>query len=288
MRPGFGPTTSHNSALRRARARCRGELPHRRHAAGQAADRDGRAADRRDRHVVPHVHRPPAPAARRHAPQRQALSGRDRRSGLSRSSRLADDAHSRPRLDRRHCADRARARQTTGLSWASAHDPIGRLASLGQQIHANNRLKYAALFIIAALLLLFALLGLRALVDGGAGGAPRQPRPRRRTGVERGSPHRRDHGRNRAPRVRARARLSQRRRAADALRRRGLPLRGGDGFAAGVAGDQPVRPDAELAVLGDRQPGGDASPLPLLAGPFSRGGVSARSASSSSASSVSS
>jgi hypothetical protein len=40
--------------------------------------------------------------------------------------------------------------------------PLLDLASLDRQIHANNRLKFAALFVIAGALLLFALLGFRA------------------------------------------------------------------------------------------------------------------------------
>jgi hypothetical protein len=61
-------------------------------------------------------------------------------------------------------APTALGRQSTGLSWVASSGAVARLASLGQEIHANNRLKYAALFIAAALLLLLALLGLRAAV----------------------------------------------------------------------------------------------------------------------------
>ncbi len=61
-------------------------------------------------------------------------------------------------------APTALQRPSTGLSWVASDDAIGRLASLGQQIQANNRLKYVALFIVAGLLLLLALLGLRATV----------------------------------------------------------------------------------------------------------------------------
>lgn len=61
-------------------------------------------------------------------------------------------------------APTALGRTTTGLSWVAASNPIGRLASLDQQIQANNHLKYAALFIVAGLLLLLALLRLRAAV----------------------------------------------------------------------------------------------------------------------------
>ncbi len=55
-------------------------------------------------------------------------------------------------------------RHATGLSWVSATNAVGRLNSLGQQISANNRLKTTALWIVAGLLLLLALLGSRAAV----------------------------------------------------------------------------------------------------------------------------
>ena len=66
-------------------------------------------------------------------------------------------------------------------------------------------------------------------------------------------------GRNGAPGVRARALLPQRLGAPRALRRRRRAVRLRDGHAAGVAGGEPVRADAELAVLGDRQPDRDAA-----------------------------
>ncbi len=49
-----------------------------------------------------------------------------------------------------------------GLSWTAADHPLSRLAGLNRQIGANNRLKFAALFILAGLLLALALLGMRA------------------------------------------------------------------------------------------------------------------------------
>ena len=55
-------------------------------------------------------------------------------------------------------------RPTTTLSWIPAPHALGRLASLDQQIGATNRLKFPALFILAGLLLLLALLRLRAAV----------------------------------------------------------------------------------------------------------------------------
>jgi hypothetical protein len=54
--------------------------------------------------------------------------------------------------------------QATALSWAATSNPIGQLAHLNQQIGSNNRLKFAVLFVLAGLLLLLALLGLRAAV----------------------------------------------------------------------------------------------------------------------------
>jgi hypothetical protein len=48
------------------------------------------------------------------------------------------------------------------LGSVSSPDPLAALASLDRQIHANNRLKFPALFIVAGALLLLALLGLRA------------------------------------------------------------------------------------------------------------------------------
>lgn len=54
--------------------------------------------------------------------------------------------------------------QSTALSFAVTRSPLKRLAQLGRQIDNNNRLKFPVLFIIAGLLLLLALLGLRAAV----------------------------------------------------------------------------------------------------------------------------
>ena len=104
--------------------------------------------------------------------------------------------------------------------------------------------------------------------DGGPGGAARQPRARDGPGLERGAPVRRRLGRNRAPRARARAPLPQRVGAPRALRRSGRAVRVRHGHPTRVAGGEPVRPDAELALLGDRQPGRDAA-----ARAAARGGV---------------
>jgi hypothetical protein len=53
---------------------------------------------------------------------------------------------------------------STSLSWTPSSDPVGQLARLGSAINSNNRLKYPVLFILAGVLLLLALLGLRAAV----------------------------------------------------------------------------------------------------------------------------
>jgi len=53
---------------------------------------------------------------------------------------------------------------STSLSWTPAHDPIGQLTQLGRAIDVNNRLKFPVLFILAGVLLVLALLGLRAAV----------------------------------------------------------------------------------------------------------------------------
>lgn len=61
-------------------------------------------------------------------------------------------------------APTALGHQWNNLSWTAASNPLGRLAHLNRQIVSNNRLKFPVLFIIAGLLLLLALLGLRAAV----------------------------------------------------------------------------------------------------------------------------
>jgi hypothetical protein len=53
---------------------------------------------------------------------------------------------------------------STTLSWTPAKNAVGQLARLDHAIGANNRLKFAALFIVAGVLLALALLGLRAAV----------------------------------------------------------------------------------------------------------------------------
>jgi hypothetical protein len=53
---------------------------------------------------------------------------------------------------------------STTLSWTPSSNALGQLKSLGRAIGANNRLKFAALFILAGVMLALALLGLRAAV----------------------------------------------------------------------------------------------------------------------------
>jgi hypothetical protein len=52
----------------------------------------------------------------------------------------------------------------TTLSWTPSAHAVDKLSSLGKAIGANNRLKFAALFILAGVLLALALLGMRAAV----------------------------------------------------------------------------------------------------------------------------
>src|SRR2546423_4595549 len=54
--------------------------------------------------------------------------------------------------------------QTTRLSWTPSKDALGKLSRLDRAIGSNNRLKFAALFILAGVLLALALLGLRAAI----------------------------------------------------------------------------------------------------------------------------
>jgi hypothetical protein len=52
----------------------------------------------------------------------------------------------------------------TSLAWTPSQHAIGQLSRLGHAIDSNNRLKFPVLFILAGVLLLLALLGLRAAV----------------------------------------------------------------------------------------------------------------------------
>src|SRR3954471_23873074 len=53
---------------------------------------------------------------------------------------------------------------TTTLSWTPSKGALGQLSRLDRAIGSNNRLKFAALFILAGVLLALALLGLRAAI----------------------------------------------------------------------------------------------------------------------------
>lgn len=53
---------------------------------------------------------------------------------------------------------------TTQLSWTPSSHPLAAVATLNRQIGADNRLKLPSLFILAALLIVLALLGLRGAV----------------------------------------------------------------------------------------------------------------------------
>lgn len=55
-------------------------------------------------------------------------------------------------------------RPGTTLSWTPSNRAVGQLSRLGRAIDSNNRLKFPALFILAGVLLVLALLGLRAAV----------------------------------------------------------------------------------------------------------------------------
>jgi hypothetical protein len=50
-------------------------------------------------------------------------------------------------------------RPSTGLSWVAASNAVGRLTSLSEEIHSNDRLKYAGLFVVVGFSILLALLG---------------------------------------------------------------------------------------------------------------------------------
>ena len=57
-----------------------------------------------------------------------------------------------------------RGHSSTSLAWTPSSDAVGHLERLGHSIGSNNRLKFPVLFILAGVLLLLALLGLRAAV----------------------------------------------------------------------------------------------------------------------------
>ena len=152
------------------------------------------------------------------------------------------------------------------LWWTPERHAVERLASLDKQVAANNRLKFAALFILAGLILLLALFGLRAAVTA----VPAALLVNLLLGVTQVS--------NEVLLIAAIAAgtallafaLARLCRNDDALlllfRRSRGALRGHHGCATGVAGDQSLRADAELAFLGRREPARDAFARPLLTG----------------------
>ena len=163
MRPGFGPTTSHTSALAEL---VRGAEVNS-HIGGMPPGKPLIGTDRLNDVQVPYcrmcivVQIPPRAGKTQKNDKlyRVAIVGRGYHGLL-----VSPTTHIPGLVSIVDIAPTALGRTSTGLSWVGASNTIGRLASLGQQIHANNRLKYAALFVIAGLMLLLALLGWRAAV----------------------------------------------------------------------------------------------------------------------------
>lgn len=163
MRPGFGPKTSHRSAfaelVRGAEVNSHiGGTPPGKPLIGTDEERNAWIATRCHMCIV--LQLPPRGGARHNDKlYRVAVVGQGYHGLL-----VSPTTHIPGLVSIVDVAPTALGRQATGLSWVGSSNAIGHLASLGQQIHANNRLKYAALFIIAGLLLLLALLGVRATV----------------------------------------------------------------------------------------------------------------------------
>ena len=188
---------------------------------------------------------------------------RDRgdRRRLPRAAHLAHDPHSRPRLHRRHRAHRPGRPPLDGpLLDAVAGRRSASCPASTTRSSSNNRLKFAVLFILAGVLLALALLGLRAAVTAVPAALLVNLALGMGTGLERGAP--------RAPRS-PRGRRSSRSPSPASAAASPRCLRSTAGVVAlyafvmvdatGVAGGEPVRPDPELALLGDRQPGRDAA-----------------------------
>ena len=142
---------------------------------------------------------------------------------------------------------------------ASAPASLGRLSRLDHAIGANNRLKFSALFILAGVMLALALLGLRAAVTA----VPAALLVNLALGMGQISNEVLLCAAMSAGTVLVALGLERLCRSESAL----LALYGGvvalyafvDGHSTRVAGGQSVRSDAELAFLGDRQPGRDAA-----------------------------
>jgi len=161
MRPGFGPTTSFKSAfaelVRGAEVNSHiGGTPPGRPLIGTEEQRSAWIATWCRMCIVLQL---PPHGGTRHNDQlyRVAIVGRGYHGLL-----VSPTTHIPGILSIVDIAPTALGRPSTGLSWLGANNAVGRLDKLGQEIHANNRLKYAALFIVAALLLVLALLGVRA------------------------------------------------------------------------------------------------------------------------------
>ena len=129
----------------------------------------------------------------------------------------------------------------TTLAWTPSANPLGRLSRLGHAIGANNRLKFAALFILAGVMLALALLGLRAavtavpaalLVNLALGMGQISNEVLLCAAVSAGTV---------LLALGSGAALSQRICAPCALRRSGRAVRGRDGHPTRVAGGEPIR-----------------------------------------------
>jgi hypothetical protein len=162
MRPGFGPTTSRRSAfaelIRGAELNSHiGGMPPGKPLIGTDEHR-GAWISPCEMCIVVQLP-PPAGATNNDTLYRVAIVGQGYHGLL-----VSPTTHIPGIVSIVDIAPTALGRTATGLSWVGASNAVGRLASLGQEIHANNRIKYAALFILAALLLLLAILGVRAAV----------------------------------------------------------------------------------------------------------------------------
>jgi hypothetical protein len=172
MRPGFGPTTSRRSAfaelVRGAEVNSHiGGTPPGRPLIG-AEEENGSLATKCHLCIVFQL--PPRGVTRNDKLYRVAIVGQGYHGLL-----VSPTTHIPGLLSIVDIAPTALHRPSTGLTWVAQPNAITHpwiasrvaithLDSLGQQIHANNRLKFPALLIAAGLLLLLALLGVRAAV----------------------------------------------------------------------------------------------------------------------------
>jgi hypothetical protein len=163
MRPGVGPTTSHRSAFAElVRGAARNS-----HIAGTPPLKPLIGTDEESgSYVSTSCHMcivlqlpPPTGRAANGKLYRVAIVGQNYHGLL-----VSPTTHIPGLLSIVDIAPTALGRHSTGLSWVASSNAVGRLSALGQQIQSNNRLKTTALFIAAGLLLLLALLGLRAAV----------------------------------------------------------------------------------------------------------------------------